>query len=98
MTHTTQSWVIANESNRYTDVSVKQFNQGSTQVFVSTYQKYSIGGNYTLTSQNDFTIQELLTFYSLLPKIIDCALPAPVPPSKNPFIPLDENSIHYIQD
>ena len=48
---------------------------GSTQVFVSQYQKCAFTQNWILVSQTDFTIQELITLATLLPEIIDFALP-----------------------
>ena len=96
MSHTTKSWVISNEKNRYTDVCIKQFEHGSTQIVVSTYLKASLSEHFMLASQTDFTIQELLTFYQHLPEIIDVALPSPTLKIRHPFTPLDENSIHDI--
>ncbi len=48
---------------------------GSTQVFVSQYHKCAFSQNWILVSQTDFTIQELITLTTLLPEIIDFALP-----------------------
>ena len=69
------SWKIANTSERSVEFSVKHFQNGSTQVLVNQYQRWALSQNWILVSQTDFTIQELITMTTLLPEIIDSALP-----------------------